>query len=210
MSGRLFVPYSVLEGSALEDNTRERVHRMADSVSIAVSGGLRFHECVAGLLRLAEWARAHLQTADTEEKVSALLASLHEPEPRELARWEVIARLVPAAMNGLVRKMLGDGLVRLPGAKMGRKTIPDSEKLAICDEVAALSRRGMTLAVAKRRVAQRHRSTERTINRVWSKRSEYTIDMDVEKVQAMIEGVLRPQADTEMRRLETPRDNVAP
>src|ERR1700680_2386172 len=101
MSGRLFVPYSVLEGSALEDNTRERVHRMADSVSIAVSGGLRFHECVAGLLRLAEWPRAHLQTADTEEKVSALLASLREPEPRELARWEVIARLVPAAMNGL-------------------------------------------------------------------------------------------------------------
>ncbi len=114
------------------------------------------------------------------------------------------------AINAWVRKSLAAGTARLPGAKMGRKTIPDSEKVAICDEVAALLRKGNTMAVAKQRIALRHDSTVRTIDRVWSKRNEYSIDMDAEKVQGMIDELFCSQVDGDMRRIEPSGVDVAP
>lgn len=175
-----------------------------------MSGGKPLHEVASGLVRGLDLLREQLCAVDSEEKVKALLDSMDEPTPTQVVRLEVIARFVPMAMEAWVRKAIVTGVARLPGAKMGRKSIPDSEKLAICDEVAALSRKGYTLAAAKRRVAQRRDSTVRTIDRVWSRRTEYTIDMDAERVQTMIGHLFHPQANEEAQQFEGPGGDVAP
>lgn len=194
----------------LQEKTRERVIVAVNTISSAMSGGKLLHEVAAGLVRGLDLLREQLCAVDSEEKVITLLDSIDEPTPTQVARLEVIARFVPMAMEAWVRKVIATGVARLPGAKMGRKTIPDSEKLAICDEVAALSRKGYTMAAAKRRVAQRRESTVRTIDRVWSKRNEYTIDMDAERVQSMIDHLFNPQVDGETQRIEALGGDVAP
>ena len=196
--------------SNLQVATRERLKVAANGISVALSGGKLLHEVAAGLVRGLDLLRSHLAALDSEEKINALLDAADEPSQLELARYEVIARFVPMAMNVWIRKRLVDGVARLPGAKMGRKTIPDSEKVAICDEVSALLRKGNTMAIAKQRVAIRHEATVRTIDRVWSKRCDYTIDMDVETVQGMIDDLFRPKMDGEVRRIEPGGLNVAP
>lgn len=182
----------------------------ANGIAAALSGGKPLHEVAAGLVRGLDLLRSHLAALDSEEKITALLDSLDEPSPMEVARYEVIARFVPMAINVWVRKALVAGTAQLPGAKMGRKTIPDSEKVAICDELAVLLRKGNTMAIAKQRLAIRHETTVRTIDQVWSKRNEYTIDMDAEKVQGMIDDLFRPQNDGDVRRIEPSGVDVAP
>ena len=145
----------------MELSTRVRVRAVVDSISSAVSGGKAFHEIAAGLLKALDWAREHLQTADTSEKIDALLDSLEEPTPEALRRFEAVASLFPAAMNSFVSEKLRRTVAQLPGRKMGRKTIPNAEKRSICDQVAALVRSGCTPGAAKFRVAQRSGCTVR-------------------------------------------------
>lgn len=202
MSVLLFVSNIVLGGIALQVATRERLKVAANGISVALSGGKLLHEVAAGLVRGLDLLRFHLAALDSEEKINALLDAADEPSQLELARYEVIARFVPMAMNAWVRERLTEGMARLPGAKMGRKTIPDSEKVAICDEVTALLRKGYTMANAKRRVAIRHEATVRTIDRVWSKRCDYTIDINVEKVQAMLDGMFGAKIVGEVQLIE--------
>lgn len=193
MFNGLFVPFVVIRnGLALEIETRERVKASVDTVSMAVSGGKKFHEICAALLRGLEWAREHLQTADTEEKVNALLEGLEEPSPGQLIRWEAMARYVPAALNAMVRDRLASSSKTLPGVSMGRKAMPVAEKSAICDEVSLLTRNGCTLRVAKTRVAQRHGSTVRTVSRIWALRHEYSSITTPEEVERFVAALLHP------------------
>lgn len=166
------------------------------------------HEVAAGLVRALDLLRSRLAMLDSEEKINAHLDSLDEPSPLEVVRYEVIARFVPMAMNAWVRRRLREGMARLPGAKMGRRTIPDSEKVAICDELAVLTRKGNTMTAAKKRVALSRGATVRTIDRVWGKRHEYTIDIDAEKVQGMIDDLLYPQSDLDVREIESATEDV--
>ena len=170
----------------MEVETRERVKAAMNAVSVSVSGGKAFHEIAAGLLRGLDWARGHLQGLDTDEKVSSILDGLKEPSPEQLAWIEAIAKVLPAALYGLIREALKGGLAMLPGAKMGRKAVPIAEKIAICDGVAALTRSGCTLPVAKMRIGQRYEITARTVSRIWSKRGEYQTSIEPEQAQALL------------------------
>lgn len=181
----------------MEISTRVRVKTVLDSVSSALSGGKAFHEIAAGLLRGLEWARKHLQTVDTNEKVNAFLDGCDEPTPQQVRTFEAMTSVIPAALNGFVREKLLGSIAQLPGSKMGRKTIPNSEKRAMCDQVAALIRSGCTPGAAKFRVAQRSDCTTRTVSRVWLKRGDFTTDLDAEKVQAMLGALFSPCVEPE-------------
>ena len=179
----------------MEVKTRERVKVAINSVSALFSGGKAFHEVAAGLLRLLDWARRHLEGLDTDEKLSAVLDGFDEPTPEQLEWFEAIAKSVPAAINGLIREGLKDVLRKLPGTKMGRKTVPMAQKIAICDAVAALVRSGCTLPVAKMRIGRTNEITALTVSRIWSKRSEYKTDQEPEQVQALLASLFHRQAD---------------
>jgi hypothetical protein len=168
------------------------VKAVINAVTASVSGGKAFHEASAGLLRGLDWAREHLQGLDTDEKVSAILDRLEEPSAEQLLFFEGIAKLVPVALNGLIREALKTGLGNLPGAKMGRKAVQAADKITICDEVAKLTRSGCSLPIAKLRTGRNHGVTARTVSRIWRERAEYQMGLEPEQVQALLSTLLHP------------------
>jgi hypothetical protein len=135
-----------------------------------------------------------LNVASTPEKLDTVLDTVEEPSEDELAMIENVIVFVPKLLPKMIGKKIYAKVAALAKETPGRKrAISEEHYTKICDQVASLVRMKVSAVDAKGRVASRNNVSSKTIDRIWSKRDQYSSDVSMTSAQAreILEPILR-------------------
>ena len=145
--------------------------------AILIAGANDYEQGMQTTRKLLEWANENVKSIQTLDGLRTVLDSCPQMSKREEMIGLFLTNRLPQVIRFGLKIAAKKAVETIPAMKGGRPpAIPPQRVYEVLDYVSTLHRKGCSWEAAIRRTAMRFEISERTIERLWSRRESISDD----------------------------------